>query len=238
MNSDYPDILNKKGLSLLKKRRYSDAIRFFKKAIDKNAKYVEAYVNLGITYSDAGLREEAVRAFTKASILDPLYMDKFGLDLGKRKRRDDLVFIKEAKTAYDKSDFGIAMEYIEAAVALKPDYPDYRNFQGEIYLKLERLHKARMCFEKALELNPSYWKAKRNLAYILYLKGLEFYSDGMTNEMLKLWRKAISIYPRTKLLKLAVNLEFTEARLKIRCTNCENYIEKEFKYCPYCGLKR
>ncbi|PLX19378.1 MAG: hypothetical protein C0601_02075 [Candidatus Muiribacterium halophilum] len=238
MKKEYPDVLNKKGVLLFKKKKYSDAIKLFKKAIEMNGKYVEAYVNLGITYSDAGLREDAVKAFTKASILDPLYMDKFGLDLSKRKRDDSEMFIKEARLAFSRCEYQRAMEYVEAAVSLKPEYPDYRNFQGEVYLRLNRLHKARLCFEKALDINPSYWRAKRNLSYILYLKGLEFFADGMKNEMLKLWRKAISIYPKTDLLKLAVNLEFTNATMKCKCTNCENFIENDFKYCPHCGLKR
>ncbi|MFW5782022.1 MAG: tetratricopeptide repeat protein [Candidatus Muiribacteriaceae bacterium] len=233
----YPDKLNLKGVQYMKSKQYREAIRCFRKAISLNRQYVEAYVNLGITCSDAGLTEEAVNAFTRASVLDPLYMEKYGVDLNRRKKEEWELYHREASIAFYKSEYRKAAEFIDEAIRAKPEYPDYRNLAGEIYLKLGRIEKSRFHLERALELNPSYEKAKRNLAHVLYLRGLEFARDGMEQEMLSIWRKALALYPKTEFLRMTVNLEFTDSQLQTRCSNCETFHDVKANYCPSCGLE-
>ncbi|MGM0607598.1 MAG: tetratricopeptide repeat protein [Candidatus Muiribacteriota bacterium] len=234
----YPDVLNNKGKTFLKQKKFSEAILCFKKAINMNKKFIEAYVNLGITYSDAGLNDQAVKAFTKASFLDPLYMNKYGVDLNKRSKRQDEIYIEEANTALKTSNFKKAQEYAEAAVKAKPVFPDYKVFLAEILMKQNKFEKARFHIEKALEINPSYEKAKEKLSLILYLKGLDYFKDGMDKEMLSLWKKALKIYPKSDLLKLSVNIEFTKVNMEARCPNCEVHSNAEFKFCPHCGFEK
>lgn len=103
---------------------------------------------------------------------------------------------------------------------------------------MNRTEKARYHFEKALEINPAFDKAKQNLSTVLYLKGLEFFGDGMTAEMLTIWRKALKVYPKNDFLRLNVNVEFTKAVFEAKCENCEKFSATEFKYCPFCGLEK
>ncbi|MCK9224265.1 MAG: tetratricopeptide repeat protein [Candidatus Muirbacterium halophilum] len=237
-NKLFPDVWNNKGLDFFQKKEYSNAIKCFKRAIALNRKYIEAYVNLGNTYSVAGLNEQAVKAYTKASVLDPLYIEKYGIDISKKKKEDHEAYIFEARRAFLNSDNIRALEFTNEAIRLKPEYPDYRNLNAEINMRIGKFEQARFNLEKALELNPAYEKAKKNLAEILYLRGIFFFRDGMKEEGLSIWKKALSIYPRTEFIRIVVNMDFTKNYFEVKCSNCNEFIKADYNYCPNCGMQR
>ncbi len=59
------------GLALFKKKRYHEAVRHFKKAIELNPWKSEAYAYLGETYLSIKLRKSAIHYFKEALKIDP-----------------------------------------------------------------------------------------------------------------------------------------------------------------------
>ncbi len=59
------------GLALFKKKRYHEAVRHFKKAIELNPWKSEAYSYLGETYLSIKLRKSAIHYFKEALKIDP-----------------------------------------------------------------------------------------------------------------------------------------------------------------------
>ena len=59
------------GLALFKKKRYHEAVRYFKKAIELNSWKAEAYAYLGETYLAIKLKKSAIHYFKEALKIDP-----------------------------------------------------------------------------------------------------------------------------------------------------------------------
>ena len=64
--SKIPFLFNLNGLINLNLEKWQSAIKVFKKALDCDQQYVEAYNNMGIAYSHLGNREKAVENYTRA----------------------------------------------------------------------------------------------------------------------------------------------------------------------------
>ncbi|MFQ5848482.1 MAG: tetratricopeptide repeat protein [Candidatus Methylomirabilales bacterium] len=59
------------GLNHFAKQESDEAIAAFKKAIDLDANYADAYMALAQSYDQKGLVDEAIATITKAIALDP-----------------------------------------------------------------------------------------------------------------------------------------------------------------------
>ncbi len=64
-----------------------------------------------------------------------------------------------------------AIDEMEKAVALKPDFADLRFSLGSLHVDASRFDEARKHFEHALKINPRFFKAKINLARALFNSG-------------------------------------------------------------------
>jgi tetratricopeptide (TPR) repeat protein len=64
-----------------------------------------------------------------------------------------------------------AIEEMEQAVDLKPDFADLRFNLGSLYVDANRYDEAKKHFEHALSINPRFFKAKINLARALFNTG-------------------------------------------------------------------
>lgn len=63
----------RKGNYRLEDGQYEEALREFRRALEKNPNSVRAYQGVGVTYLQTGRLEEAVEIFTKVLALDPSY---------------------------------------------------------------------------------------------------------------------------------------------------------------------
>lgn len=105
--------------------------------------------NLGKAYLDQGRYERAAEEFKKLIELDPTFAGAYN-NLA-------VIYIDHIK------DYKLARKYIEASLALVPDYPaGYLNL-GVIDLNDRKLRSAIRNFEKALELDPKSLLAYYNL---------------------------------------------------------------------------
>ena len=57
--------------------KLNEAIEAYKKAIQMNPKYAEAYYNIGIVFKDKGKLDNAIDAFKKSISIKPDYFEAF-----------------------------------------------------------------------------------------------------------------------------------------------------------------
>ena len=92
----------------LQNRRFDDAIAFYKRAIQKNNKFAEAWNNMGNAYGYKSDYENALKAFNEAIVLDNIYGKAlFGkaITLRNMERYDEAVMLLDTiLELYDNKD--------------------------------------------------------------------------------------------------------------------------------------
>jgi tetratricopeptide (TPR) repeat protein len=233
----YPDYHNFLGVKNYKTGNMMEAINCFKKAISLNKTYVEAFVNLGVTYSDCGLKEDAVKAFERAYVLDQNYLNKYDLKVEKRERPHAL-HKKLAKEYLSKNMFEDALYEIDEAIEHGASFADLYNFKGVILIKLKRYDEAMENIKLSLKINSEYQAAKSNLALIHYYKGLHYFENGMDQKAIAEWKRSLIIDPVKSMVKVHLSKDEDKITMKITCPNCKGMLNTYWKYCPFCGEKR
>jgi tetratricopeptide (TPR) repeat protein len=136
------------------------AIEHYKRAIDLNPNYADAYVNLGVAYTSRGRMREALELFQTAIDIKPGH-PKAHYNLGK---------------AYQLEGFlDSAVEHYKIAIDLKPRYPEAHSNLGVAYHSQDLMDQAIQHYRIAIELNPGSRGAHFNL-------GKAYESLGLTEE--------------------------------------------------------
>ncbi|MBT9536509.1 MAG: redoxin domain-containing protein [Nitrospirae bacterium] len=155
---------------LVKKKRYEMAYPFFKKAIEKDPKYMLPYVELAKLYEIDGKRVEAEEILRKALSIEPdnvAVMTELGYFLTKTSRTAEAVGILGAavkKNSYTPAYYYHAyalgkngqmnesLKAFESALSLNPYDPVIYSLRGETYENSKILKEAASDYKKALEL--------------------------------------------------------------------------------------
>jgi tetratricopeptide (TPR) repeat protein len=174
-----------KGNVALKQKNFTEAIRLYDEAIDKNHDFPDAYLNKGIALMKIGKINDAREVLTEAIGIDPtlvqanLVRSESGLLLGEFKSAEEDLK-KIAKEYADSSSFFLlrgnlmdamsrtseALADFDRAVLLdKQNTGAYVN-RGAVYYKLHSYPEAREDFASAIRLNPSQPEALNNLGLI------------------------------------------------------------------------
>ncbi|WP_187152640.1 sulfotransferase family protein [Prochlorococcus marinus] len=164
--SNYGTILQGLGKS-------QDAELSFRKAIEINPDYAEAYSNLGVLLNDLGELQDAELHTLKAIEIKPDYAEAHS-NLGNILK--ELGKLQEAELHTLK------------AIEIKPDYAEAHYNLGIILRALGKLQQAEISYRKAIEIKPDYTEAHSNLGNIL--KEL-----GKLQEAELSLRKAIELNP-------------------------------------------
>jgi len=77
-------------------------------------------------------------------------------------------YVALSRERRNQGDVESALDEMEKAVALKPNFADLRYNLGSLYMDCDRLDEARINFERALEINPKFFKASVNLSQALF----------------------------------------------------------------------
>lgn len=94
------------------------------------------------------------------------------LDAGLARFPDSVPLLRERAEEFEMQEKPErAVELLERAVELRPEWPDLRLRLGRVYQALERKDQSLGQFEKALELNPRYESAARERAEMLKERG-------------------------------------------------------------------
>lgn len=73
-------------------------------------------------------------------------------------------YVEHAKQCIRRNKREEAIQTLEKAIAIQPNYADIHAMLGEQYAEMGRLDAATRCFKSALEINPAYFKARLMMA--------------------------------------------------------------------------
>ena len=171
------------GVSLQRERRYEEAIKRFRRALELDPEMKEAYLNMAYCLSAVGRREEAAEALERALELDDRFFEAYFnlgtlyLEMGRAEEAEGpLSKAVELRPSYAKARYNLglalyrqgryeeAAEEFEEAVRLAPKWDEAHYNLGMSYLMGGRAEKAVEEFKTTLKLNPSHDKARKALS--------------------------------------------------------------------------
>lgn len=129
-----------KGTASMLSEKYEEAIVYFKKAIDLNPDFIEAYYNLGITYEKLDKHKDSVEALKKAIQLDP-------------NRANAHYALGYAYYRLEKYDDAVVT--FKQSIKIKPDSAFAHSKLGYVYLIMGNEEAARKHYEILKPLNST-----------------------------------------------------------------------------------
>ena len=162
-------LYNIRGVCSHSCQNYKVAIDDFRKAVELNSDYAEAYYNLGVSYGDLGEIESAKKAYKNALRINNNYPTAQN-NLG--------------QILFTQGEFKESISHFEWALEFKPDFAEAYYNLGNAYLSIEDLHNAIKLLKKAISVKPDFADAYNNLG-IAYLRtgeqelAREFFEDAI-----------------------------------------------------------
>ncbi len=144
---------NAKGNAYSELNKFEKAITNFKKAIDINPEYADAYYNIGNTYYDLQEYNNAIKHFEKAIEINP---------------KDDDVYYNTGNSYYHLKEYNNAIKYFEKAIEINPKKSEAYNNLGIIYYFLNEYEKVIENCKKSIEINSQNDAPFYNLGNVYY----------------------------------------------------------------------
>jgi Tfp pilus assembly protein PilF len=147
------DVLNQfnLGVQFYNQREISKAIQAYKKVIEMDPSYIEAYNNLGIIYQELGDFENALKAYQKSIEINSQY----------EKAYNNLGILFYLKDRYEE-----ALEAFQKALAINPNNIESYINCGILFKKKGEWDKAIESYRKALAINPLHGETHYNIALL------------------------------------------------------------------------
>lgn len=188
VNSQNAKLYNNVGHALEGQGDYARALEYFLKAASVQPDDIGAHMNVGRTYNNLLMFEEAEAAFIKAKDLLP--RPKPGEPYKARIAPNHLnVFLNLANLiSRNNSRLEEADGLYRQAISMRVDYIQAYINRGDILIKLNRTKEAQEVYERALSLdatNPD----------ILYNLGVVFLEQGRPGDALMYFNKALELDP-------------------------------------------
>ena len=206
----YPNssiLFNIRGAILASKNVLDEAIINYKKSIEINANYAQAYNNLGIAFHKLNKIDTAIKNYKKALSLKKDFAEALN-NLGNAyidfdKPKDSLQYFNkalESNPSYAEAYNGMgaaneelgnkndALKNYQKATEIKPDYAEAYNSLGTLYSNLSKFDESLSNYKKAIQLKTNYEKAYNNLGNLLS-------NLGKFDEATNAYKQAIKIKP-------------------------------------------
>lgn len=136
------------GLQFVREGKLDDAIALFKEAIDRSPDDVSLYILLGSAYLKKDLYDAAISLFKQAIEINPLSsLTHYHLGVAYREKRE-----------YEK-----AVVEFKQAVAAQEDYKEAYYIMGLTYADLGLTDDAKYAFQRALDIDTSFERARLQL---------------------------------------------------------------------------
>ena len=145
-------LCNISGASSAGLKQFDAALKYYKKALEINPDYAEAYYNMGIALKDNGDLDAAIDSYKKALEIKPDYVG---------------AYFNTGNILKDTGDLEAAIDSYKKALEIKPDYAEAYNNIGLTLKDKGDLEEAINSYKKALEIKPDYFEAKENLISLL-----------------------------------------------------------------------
>ena len=196
----FADVHDMLGVICHARGNYAQAEHHFERALAINPSYTEAALNLAVTYNDRGKYEAARRVYARIKGSPSGTMQ--GLDPFARGKIANM----HAEVGQAYADAGLAREAIqelEKAVALCPQFADLRTKLGTLLRDINDLPSAREQYEAAVAARPNYIAARIQLGVTLLSLGDP---DGAEEQ----WNKALEIEPDNARAKMYLRMLQTQ----------------------------
>ena len=193
------------------------AIWGYKESLRSNAGYDEIYFNMATVLAQTGKLNEAVDEYTRSLYINPLSLEAYNA-LGS-------IFLQN-QGLYQKA----AMELFAQCAYLFPSNKDVQNNIGYLYTRAGNDKEAIKAYKRALEIDPDFDIARKNLRIALSKEGLADNAFEETDSLMKVvendvfaknWQGAlkncehlVELTPRSFKARLYMaNIYFTVGRL-------------------------
>ncbi len=142
-----------------------EAIEAYKKAIELDPNYGEAYYRLGLVYVAGGKRDEAEEAFKKAiEVLEKqLRTNQKDAQVHYILGQSLMGLANLQDTSKSQKTLQEAVKALKKAVSLEPENADMYYELGQAHSRLIQYREAVAAFEKATELDPDNYRASEAL---------------------------------------------------------------------------
>ena len=179
----------------------------YRKALDVNPDYAEAYYNMGNVFQDQCQFDQAIVSYEKALSLKPDYINahnNMGTIFKEQGKHDEAISaynkVLALKPDYAEAYYNIgialrekgkldeAVAAFDKALSLKPDYMEAYNNNGIALTDLKRFDEAIAVFNKMLSLQPDFTKAYFNL-------GRAYKGRENLDEATAAYKKALALKP-------------------------------------------
>jgi len=127
------------------------AIEEMEEVLDRYPDDKDAYLQLGLYFSQLRQYERAIQAYTKATEIDPLYKMAYNL----------LAYAHNSAGDYEKS-----IEAINRYIAIAPDEANPYDTRGDLYAYNGDLDRAIESYRKAFEIRPDFSPGKLGRMYL------------------------------------------------------------------------
>jgi Flp pilus assembly protein TadD len=147
---------NNQAITAYNNHQYKDAEVLFKKALDMEPNYAEAYANLGALYAKFKQFDKAIALYQNSIKLKPKYAGAYtnlGNALNKTKRHEEAVY------------------FHKIAISLDPKSANHFSNCASAYKNLGRFNLAQSYYQKAISLEPKHVNAHFDLATVLLQTG-------------------------------------------------------------------
>lgn len=161
------------GNSMLRRGRVAEAAQAFRRCLQLNPSFANAYTNLGMALEQSGDAEGARANYMKALALSP---------------QDYVAQANLGRLAYLRGENGAAIAAFRKAIALNPEYADAYSGLGVVYYQQGYRDKAVVHLQRALEKNPGYAEAYYDL-------GLIYLEERKLRQAIDAFRRAIACDP-------------------------------------------
>lgn len=162
----YADAHNLLGLATAMVGQRDEALAEFDVALKLNPRYVDAMLNRAVTLSDLGRPDEAARAFAEAQTLGAVDHTGFSAPAASQLANLHAALADAYLEAGGRTQ---AIQQLEAAAALRPEFVDLRYRLARLYLDEGKLEPARDELQAIAARRPTFVDAHVALGMARYL---------------------------------------------------------------------
>jgi tetratricopeptide (TPR) repeat protein len=204
---DFADVHNMLGVIYYSQGMLSKAQTYFERALAINSRYIEAALNLAVTYNELGRYDDATRIYNEV------------LATSKGSTRGDLDPLTQGKVAnmhveiaevYQSSGLcELAIEEYNKALELAPGFVDIRVKLAQILRDSGKSEQALSELNRVLTERPKYTKARIDL-------GITLYCLKRTEEAIEEWEKVLEQEPDNARSNMYLRLTRTKLTAPIK----------------------
>jgi len=173
------------GAIYYEKEEYDKAVSSFAKAIERDPKFVNAYIYRGLSYDKAKNYENAISDYSKAIELDPkktLAYKNLGLTYDHMREyakaiynytkvieinpQDENAFYYRGVSYDDSGKYDLAIKDLTKAIKLDSNDEYNYNYRGVSYEHSGKYEKAISDYKEAIKIDPDYIMAYNNMARV------------------------------------------------------------------------